>query len=256
MFISFMVGGCVPLNYDHVTTSSIPSRFYDSKPQYFGKKNPDLNPIHGIDVSKWDGNIKWEKTKKSGVSFVFIKATEGKDFLDNSFSKNWQNAHISGIPHAPYHFYHFCSSADEQADWFIRNVPRESVYLPPVIDVEWNPMSKTCPYRPDPQIIRQEMKRFMNRIQGYYKKRPIIYTSVDFYREVLSNHFHDYPFWVRSVAAHPDITYSNRKWLFWQYTSTGVVPGIDTKKTDINVFSGSLNKWYDWLSEMNINYYS
>ena len=40
-----------------------------------------------------------------------------------------------------------------------------------------------------------------------------------------------------------------RKWAFWQYTSTGVVPGISTD-TDINVFAGSAKNWNKWVASV------
>ncbi len=69
------------------------------------------------------------------------------------------------------------------------------------------------------------MQRFMDRLEAHYGKKPIVYTSVDFHRDNLVGHFQNYPFWVRSVAAHPQKIYDSRRWAFWQYTSTGVVPG-------------------------------
>lgn len=57
----------------------------------------------------------------------------------------------------------------------------------------------------------------------------------------------DYPFWLRSVAAHPDDLYDGKHWTFWQYTSTGRVPGI-SGEVDINVFAGSAAAWRAWLA--------
>ena len=81
--------------------------------------------VHGIDVSKYQGDIDWHKAKTSGVSFAFIKATEGGDRVDDMFDEHWRGAKAAGVPRAPYHFYYFCRPADEQARWFIRNVPKE-----------------------------------------------------------------------------------------------------------------------------------
>ena len=53
-------------------------------------------------------------------------------------------------------------------------------------------------------------------------------------------------FWLRSVAGHPGEVYGGKDWSFWQYTSTGVVPGI-AGKVDINVFAGSKANWVRWL---------
>ncbi|MGF6256576.1 glycoside hydrolase family 25 protein [Ensifer sp. LBL] len=245
--LATLLSGCSSTDYDLMQTASIPPRFQDTDPQNFGTRTPQHHNIHGIDVSKWNGDIDWMKVKNSGVSFAFIKATEGKDRVDTRFAEYWQKARAAGIPYAPYHFYYFCSTADDQADWFIANVPKSAVYLPPVLDVEWNGESKTCRHRPTPDEVRVEMKRFMDRLEAHYGKRPIIYTSVDFHRDNLVDQFKEHHFWVRSVAKHPGEVYVERRWAFWQYTSTGVIPGIDGA-TDINVFAGSAKNWKNWVA--------
>lgn len=245
--LALALNGCTT-GYDALSTAALPkTRFADTKPQDFGRDHPERHPIHGIDISKWQGDIDWKAVKSSGVAFVFIKATEGKDRIDPRFTEYWNEASAAGLLHAPYHFFYFCSTADEQADWFIRNVPKDAMALPPVVDVEWNPGSPTCKTRPAPETVRGEIKRFMDRLQAYYGKRPIIYTSVDFHRENLVGYFQDYHFWVRSVAKHPKETYAGRNWAFWQYTSTGVIPGIKGP-TDINVFGGSEQNWQNWVA--------
>ena len=242
------LGACTSGSYDLLETASVKApRFRDVDPQDFGSRTPHHHKVHGIDVSKWNGDVDWVKVRQSGVSFVFIKATEGKDRIDSRFDEYWREAGAAGLPHAPYHFYYFCSTADEQADWFIRNVPKASVRLPPVLDVEWNPSSPTCKLRPDKATVKAEMKRFMDRLEAHYGKRPIIYTSVDFHRDNLEGAFQDYHFWVRAVAQHPEEIYPDRRWAFWQYTSTGVIPGIKGE-TDINVFAGTEKNWKNWVA--------
>lgn len=242
---------CTSTRYDLISTSSIgKGKFKDAKPADFGSDHPGKHEIHGIDLSKWNGDgVDWPTVKKSGISFVFFKATEGKDRVDPTFEKNWRAAAAVGIPYAPYHFYYFCSTPDEQADWFIQNVPKASVQMPPVIDVEWNHASKSCKLKPDPASVRAVMKRFMDRLEAYYGKRPIIYTSVDFHRDNLVGYFDNYPFWVRSTAAHPSKIYADRRWSFWQYTGTGIVPGV-RGQTDINVFAGNAKQWRTWVAQL------
>lgn len=241
------LASCTSTEYDLLETASISPRFHDTDPQDFGSRTPHHHPVHGIDVSKWNGDIDWQKAKASGVSFVFMKATEGKDVVDSKFHQNWRGARAAGLPYAPYHFYYFCSTADEQADWFIRNVPKEAVYLPPVLDAEWNGHSRTCKYRPSKVTAVAELQRFMDRLEAHYGKRPIIYTTVDFHRDILVGEFKNYHFWLRSVANHPTKVYDDRRWAFWQYTSTGVVPGVPGA-TDINVFAGSHTNWKKWVA--------
>ncbi|MGE6740714.1 glycoside hydrolase family 25 protein [Allorhizobium pseudoryzae] len=246
--VGLALSGCTATGPDALTLglTAPQGKFKDNDPQDFGTRHPHRHEIHGTDVSKWNGAVDWPKVKASGIDFVFIKATEGADRIDQSFEENWRGAARAGIPHAPYHFYYFCGEPDVQADWFIRNVPKASVSLPPVLDVEWNPASPTCKTRPDPQTVRAAMSRFLDRIEAYYGKRPIIYTSVDFHRDNLVGHFRTYQFWVRSVAAHPQEIYGDRNWAFWQYTSTGIIPGIEGE-ADINVFSGTREHWRRWL---------
>jgi lysozyme len=245
--LAALLASCSTTEYDFVETASIKPRFEDKDPQDFGERKPTAHPVHGIDVSKWNGIIDWPRVKASGVSFVFIKATEGKDRIDSSFNMHWQGAKAAGLPYAPYHFYYFCSTADQQANWFINNVPKSAMMLPPVLDVEWNGESKTCRTRPDKAELLIELQRFLTRLENHYGKRPIIYTSVDFHRDILVGQFKNYHFWLRSVAAHPRDVYSDRRWAFWQYTSTGVIPGIKGE-TDINVFAGSAKNWHNWVA--------
>lgn len=234
---------------DSVSKSS--PKFQDSKPHHFHGRTPHRHEVHGIDVSKWNGEIDWAAVKQSGIQFAFIKSSEGTDRLDSRYEDNWRGAARAGVAHAPYHFYYFCASAEAQAAWFIANVPKASVNLPPVLDVEWNDASPTCRTRPKSNIIVSEMTHFMNRLEAHYGKRPIIYVSVDFYADNLQGQFQDHQFWLRSVAAHPSKTYPNRKWLFWQYTGTGIIPGIKGD-TDINVFVGNTQAWRQWLASVNV----
>jgi lysozyme len=241
------LASCTTTEYDLVETASVSPKFHDKDPQDFGVRTPQHHPIHGIDISKWQGDVNFAKARANGVSFVFIKATEGKDRVDDNFDKNWRGAAAAGVPFAPYHFYYFCSTADQQADWFIQNVPKSAINLPPVLDVEWNAASKTCTYRPSKVLAVAELQKFMDRLEAHYGKRPIIYTSVDFHRDVLVGEFKNYHFWLRSVADHPSNVYADRRWAFWQYTSTGVVPGVPGE-CDINVFAGSQKNWKNWVA--------
>jgi hypothetical protein len=63
-------------------------RYGDRKPVDFGKYHPDRYPVHGIDVSKWQGDIDWNEVRRAGVAFAFIKATEGGDHNDSRFQRN------------------------------------------------------------------------------------------------------------------------------------------------------------------------
>jgi lysozyme len=221
------------------------ARFADSDPHDWADISPWHYPVHGIDVSKYQGEIDWPEVAASGAAFAFIKATEGGDVFDERFLANWAGAARAGVARGAYHFYYFCRPAGEQAAWFLAHVPRDAAALPPVLDMEWNHRSRTCPYRPPPEEVRAEMATFLAIVGRHTGRRPIVYTTVDFYADNELWRMRGHDFWLRSVAGHPSAVYPGQPWTFWQYTGTGVVPGIEGP-TDINVFAGSPAEFQRW----------
>lgn len=219
--------------------------FADRKPHDWNGRNPRSYPVHGIDLSRFQTEVDWVQARASGVSFAFIKATEGGDFFDPMFDSHWSGAKRAGVRRGAYHFFYFCRPAAEQARWFIRNVPRDASALPHVLDMEWNPHSPTCTKRPDGATVRAEAEIFLRILERHYGRRPIVYTTVDFFRETGIGSLGGTEFWLRSVAGHPSAVYPGARWTFWQYTGTGIVPGI-AGPVDINVYRGSTDAWLTW----------
>ncbi len=217
---------------------------YDMDENY---PHPRDYPIHGIDVSKYQGQIDWGAVANSGVKFVWIKATEGGDHADERFAANWAGAKLAGVPHGAYHFVYWCRPPIEEVSWFEQNVPVEDDALPPVLDVEATPTSSTCHRHLDRDSATADMKVMLEEMERHYGRRPVIYTSVDFYEAILSEGaFSEYPIWVRSTKHHPAVRYGSRKWHFWQYQSDGFVPGIEGK-VDRNAFYGTHEQWQAFL---------
>lgn len=232
----------------HVTSRSAPvlhPRFDDTDPHDWSGRGPRAYPVHGIDVSRWQRSVNWRRARAAGVAFAYIKATEGGDHVDPMFRTHWEGAKRAGVRHGAYHYFYFCRPAAQQARWFIANVPRDTAALPHVLDMEWTPHSPTCRDRPDSAKIRAEAKRFLDILERHYGRRPILYTTVDFYRHTDIGRLPNTQFWLRSVAGHPRQTFPGARWTFWQYTGTGIVPGIEGE-VDINVFAGSPEAWIGW----------
>ena len=208
---------------------------------------PDDYPIHGIDVSKYQGDIDWGAVANSGVRFAYIKATEGGDHKDEKFDQNWAAAKAAGIARGAYHFVYWCRPPSEEVGWFEQNVPVEDGALPPVLDVEATPESRTCKRHLDQESAIADMRVMLEEMERHYGRRPVIYTSVDFYEAILSDGaFSDYPIWVRSTKHHPSVRYGARKWHFWQYQSDAYIPGINVK-VDRNAFYGGNDQWQAFL---------
>ena len=76
-------GGGGSLESDRVFSGDVFSGNYPKPKDY---------PIHGIDVSKFQGDIDWNAVANSGVKFAWIKATEGGDRADARYQANWEGA--------------------------------------------------------------------------------------------------------------------------------------------------------------------
>ena len=202
-------------------------------------------PIQGIDVARYQGNIDFHTAYRSGIAFVFMKATEGRDYLDPNFRQNWAAARNAGMPRGAYHFMTWCSLASEQAQWFVNNVPNDPDALPPVLDLEWNNHS-SCKNKPSRADALEKVRVMLAAMEAHTGKLPIIYTDMNFHRDVLDGEFFPNAFWLRSTAAEPHERYRNRGWTFWQWTQTGVVRGI-RGEVDRNAFYGNQNDWMNFV---------
>jgi lysozyme len=222
----------------------------DAKP-HPGVASASRYAVQGIDISRWQGDIDWTQVRAAGTRFVFIKSTEGGDHIDPRFLQNWHGARAAGIPTGAYHFVYWCRPAHEQAQWFVQHIPRtnDRLSLPPILDVEWNGHSRTCPRKVSREVAIEKMKLMLQELEQHTGRRPIIYTDISFHKDVLegTSEFEGYPFWIRSTAARPEERYANRRWEFWQFTTTGRVPGI-RGNVDRNVFYGSEQEFLAWQS--------
>jgi len=132
---------------------------------------------------------------------------------------------------------------------FEQNAPADADALPPVLDVEATPTSKTCHKHLTQEGAIADMRAMLEEMERHYGKRPIIYTTVDFYQAILSDgSLSEYPIWVRSTKYHPSVKYAGRAWRFWQYQSDGRIDGI-SGKVDRDAFAGSAQQWEAFLRD-------
>ena len=183
----------------------------------------------------------------SGVKFAWIKATEGGDHVDERFQANWQGAKLAGIPPRRLSLHVLVPEADRGSDLVRGERAGRGDALPPVLDVEPTPDSRTCRRHLEPDQTIADMKVVLDEMERHFGKRPIIYTSIEFYNAILAGGaFADYPIWVRSTKHNPAMRYGDRDWKFWQYQADGIVPGIDGE-VDRNVFYGDRDQWQAFL---------
>lgn len=190
--------------------------------------------VRGIDVSHHQREIEWGSVAREGFDFVFMKATEGIDWVDPRFQQNWEGADAVGLARGAYHFFRFCRSGAEQAEHFLATVPDGPNMLPPVVDVEY---TGNCGRSRNADTIREELSAFLDAIEDALGNTAIIYADSDAYRRVISGHFDDHPLWIPELSDLPDLA-DGRDWTFWQYSHKGSVDGI-SGDVDMNVFAGS-----------------
>lgn len=184
-------------------------------------------PVCGIDVSHHQGQIDWSSVKTSGILFAYIKATEGADFTDATFAKNWKNSNAAGIVRGAYHFFTLGTSGQSQAAHFIATAPADADALPPAIDLEFSGYNKER--RPPPEDFQRELAIFWDAVVAHYRKLPVVYTASDFQKQYL-RFMPIERLWIREVVLKPD-----SGWTFWQFSARGRVRGVPTF-VDLNVF--------------------
>lgn len=192
--------------------------------------------IRGIDVSHHQGRIDWEKLRHAQmgsepVSFVFIKATEGKTLKDRNFQDNFYQARENGLIRGAYHYYVPSVPAREQAKHFISTVRLEEGDLPPVLDIEEvGDMS--------PEEIRREALIWLRTVRKHYGVKPLLYTYRKFKSDYLAApEFDEYPYWIAHYYV--DSLQYEGPWKFWQHTDRGRLEGIKGY-VDLNIYNGSM----------------
>lgn len=190
--------------------------------------------VFGFDVSQFQGKINWKEVDsvehKFPLRFVFIRATAGTDKVDSQFKENWKQAKYHHFIRGAYHYYRPNENSLEQAENFIKTVTLQKGDFPPVLDIEKFPKNQSL------DNLKIGLKRFLKKIDGHYKVRPIIYTGEKYYADFLKEDFPEYTFWV----ANYNFFVENIKddWLFWQFTEKGSVEGI-SYKVDLNIYNGT-----------------
>ena len=159
-----------------------------------------------------------------------MKASEGGDFSDTAFVRNFERARRHGFIRGAYHFFNPKTDAARQADFFIRSVKLEPGDLPPVLDIETRPA--------DARKLRADLKKWLDRVERHYGVKPILYTSYKYKTRYLNDSlFNSYPYWIAHYYV--DSVRYDGEWKFWQHTDVGTLPGIDNQ-VDLNVFNGTM----------------
>lgn len=190
-------------------------------------------PVRGIDVSNHNGYIDFDRVAADSIRFVYVKATEGTTFNDNSFHRNFHAAKRAGLMVGVYHFFRFDRSGEGQAINLMHALRGKEIDLPVAIDVEqW-----TNPTNHSTDSVAQRIGEMIT----YLTDRGIpvvIYTNRSGLRKFVNLRFSDVPLWSCDFRRYP----TSARTLFWQYSHSGSVRGV-RGDVDRNVFCGNVDSW-------------
>lgn len=190
--------------------------------------------MKGIDISKHNGVIDFQKVRNSGIEFVMIRAGFGSDTVDTYFHRNVKEAQKHGLKCGVYWFSYAYTPqmAKKEAQKCIDTIKAYKLDYPVAFDFEYASVN----YAKDNGVIitkalaSQIADTFLSAIKnaGY---NVILYTNIDYY----NNYFNDtvknkYDIW---LAAYRD-TKPNLNQKIWQYSETGSIDGIKGR-VDLNI---------------------
>lgn len=199
----------------------------------------------GIDVSRYQGNIDWDKVKADGVDYAFIRVGlrgygTGEINLDEKFERNIKDAYDAGVKVGVYFFSQAINveEAIEEAEFVIEQLKPYSdmVEYPVVIDVEKISSGEGRMNNLTREERTKVVLSFCERIEdeGY---TPMIYANLEMFGLMLDMEPLEK---IEKWYAYYDPTlYFPYDYKIWQYTSKGSVDGIKGE-VDMNI---SFKEW-------------
>ncbi len=191
----------------------------------------------GIDVSKWNGTIDWDKVREAGVEFAIVRAgyrgsVTGSLVVDPCFAQNMEGAARAGVNTGVYFFTQAVNEVEavEEASMVVELLKKYDIQYPVFIDTEGAGGNGRADGL-DAETRTAVCRAFCNTIEseGY---RAGIYASRNWYYNCLQvDNLQNYYIWLAEYRSEP--LYQGR-YHMWQYTSKGHVDGIEGN-VDMNV---------------------
>ena len=203
--------------------------------------------VPGIDVSRWQGDVDWAEVATTPVRYVIMRSTVGNSptearFIDPKYFEYLAGATANGLIVGAYHRAHVGlapNDAVNEANYFVDNSQIQAGDVLPVLDIEQT-------HGLNVQQMQDWVRAWVARVRTRTGVRPLIYSSPYFWRTSMGDTAwfanHGYPLWIAHWGvAEPNVpaqSWGGRGWTFWQWTSTGSVPGIPAD-VDRDRFPGS-----------------
>lgn len=213
-------------------TSSATTEPGSSSPTASPSATPTASPrpLRGIDASHHQGQIDWERVRRDGVAFAYLKATEGSSFTDPRFVAHARAARRSGLRVGGYHYFTLCSPGGPQAEHFadvLASAGRPS--LPPAIDLE---LLGNCADPPARESLLEEVRTFVETVEDRTGQRMVVYAYPELETRYRIASALERRQWVRRIGDTPPAG----DWWLWQRDDRATVDGI-SGPVDLNVMA-------------------
>ena len=192
------------------------------------------NTLIGIDVSKWQGDIDYEKVKEAGVEFVFIKlggqnGIDGEYYIDPKFERNIEGFKSVDIPVGLY-FYSYAKNvkgAKADALWVVNQIKDLKIYFP--IAFDWENWSKFNSFHVSFNTLTKSAGEFISTLEKHGYK-GMLYSSKSYLEDIwLEN---NYTTWLAHYTSQTDYL---GEYKCWQRTSLAKIPGITANTVDFDI---------------------
>jgi lysozyme len=191
----------------------------------------------GIDVSHYQGLVRWDRVAKAGIHFAYVKATAGKYFVDTRFHENWHGMRTGEIYRGAYHFFYAADDPVEQAKHFVATIRElKPTDLPPVLDVE------ILDHTSDSELL-DGILIWLKMVEKALGRTPVVYTDPIFGDRYLKDErLSKYPLWIAdysSKVGEVPAPWKKKGWTFWQHSQKGIIAGVE-EAVDLSIFNGSV----------------
>ena len=193
-------------------------------------KDNKREAIKGVDLSKYNGAVDFNKLKENGVGFVMLRLGSrgygtGKITLDEKFVEYAQNAQMAGIQIGAYFYSQAINDTEavEEANYIVGAVSGFNVRYPIAIDIERVEGDEARTDKLTNKERTAVVKTFCDTVKGYGYK-PIIYATKEMLIAGLDlEDLSDYDVWLSDYNTPTDYPY---RFSMWQYNKNGKIDGI------------------------------
>ena len=176
--------------------------------------------VHGIDLSHYQGNVFWDAVgENANMAYVYLKATEGGNNIDDKYKQNIELAHRHGLKVGSYHFYRAKTPQEDQLRNFMAQCRPGDQDLIPMIDVETKSGLDT-------EVFCDSLFKFLELVEKAYKQKPLIYTGANFYDHYLEGKLDLYMIMIAQYTQREPVLADRRDITMWQYTGKGSINGV------------------------------